>query len=62
MYYKTENGVHVGDLFMSLIHTCQMIGENPFDCLTQLLRNGWRIKEAPENCMPWNYLKNLSSA
>jgi transposase len=62
MFYKTENGAHVGDLFMSLIHTCQMAGENPFDYLTQLLKNGWRIKEAPENWMPWNYQEYLSSA
>jgi hypothetical protein len=62
MFYKTENGAHVGDLFMSLIHTCQMAGENPFDYLTQLLRNGRRIKETPENWMPWNYRENFSSA
>jgi len=53
---------NVGDLFMSLIHTCQMAGENPFEYLTQLLKNGWRIKETPQNWMPWNYRENLSSA
>jgi len=62
LFYKTENGAHVGDLFMSLIHTCQMAGENPFDYLTQLLKHGEQIKKAPENWMPWNYRKMLSSA
>jgi transposase len=28
-FYKTENGAHVGDLFMSLIHTCELNGVNP---------------------------------
>ena len=29
----------VGDLFMSLIHTCELNGANPFDYLTELLRH-----------------------
>jgi transposase len=36
LFYKTKNGARVGDLFMSLIHTCQLCGANPFDYLTQL--------------------------
>ncbi|MFO8002854.1 transposase, partial [Thioalkalivibrio sp.] len=24
LFYKTQNGAKVGDLFMSLIHTCQL--------------------------------------
>jgi hypothetical protein len=34
-FYKTENGAHVGDLFMSLIHTCHLHGVNAFDYLTE---------------------------
>jgi transposase len=29
------NGAGVGDLFMSLIHTCELNGANPFDYLTE---------------------------
>ena len=36
-FYKTENGAHVGDLFMSLIHTCELNGVNPFDYLRYVL-------------------------
>jgi len=25
LFYKTENGAHVGDIFMSLIYTCQTL-------------------------------------
>jgi len=39
LFYKTENGAHVGDLFMSLIHTCELSDANPFDYLTQLQRH-----------------------
>jgi len=31
LFYKTCRGAHVGDLFMSLIHTCQLCRANPFD-------------------------------
>ena len=29
LFYKTENGARVGDLFMSLIHTAELYGANP---------------------------------
>ena len=38
LFYKTLNGAGVGDLFMSLIHTCELNGANPFDYLTELQR------------------------
>ena len=45
-FFKTENGAHVGDVFLSLIHTCQLAGENPLDYLTQLLRNASQVARA----------------
>ena len=33
LFYKTVNGAEVGDLFMSLIHTCELNGVNPLDYL-----------------------------
>ena len=30
-YYSLKNGARVGDLFMSLIHTCELNKVNPFD-------------------------------
>jgi hypothetical protein len=38
LFYTTPNGARVGDLFMSLIYTCQLNEANPFDYLTQLPR------------------------
>ncbi len=37
--YKAKNGAHVGDVFMSLIHTCQLCEANPFDYLSELQRH-----------------------
>ena len=61
LFYKTENGAHVGDLFMSLIHTCELCGANPFDYLTQLQRHAGELARNPSQWMPWNYQATLES-
>ena len=45
----------MGDLFMSLIHTCELNGANPFDYLTELQRHAEELKQNPAEWMPWNY-------
>jgi transposase len=60
LFYKTENGAEVGDLFMSLIHTCELNGVNSFDYLTELLRHAERLKQNPSEWMPWNYRDTLA--
>jgi hypothetical protein len=59
--YKTQNGARVGDLFMSLIHTCRLNGANPFDYLTTLQRHASAVKTNPGQWLPWNYLQTLTS-
>lgn len=61
LFYKTLNGAHVGDLFMSLIHTCQLNDVNPFDYLTELQRHAADLAARPEDWMPWNYRESLVS-
>ena len=60
LFYKTVNGAAVGDLFMSLIHTCELNGANPFDYLTELLRHAEELKRNPSEWMPWNYRETLT--
>ncbi len=55
LFFKTLNGARVGDTFMSLIHTCEISGTNPFDYLTELLRHRSELKRAPQDWMPWDY-------
>src|SRR5258708_34684864 len=43
LFYRTMNGAQVGDLFMSLIHHCQLKGVNPFYDLAELLRHDPRV-------------------
>jgi len=54
-FYRTSHGAHVGDLFMSLIHTCELAGVNAFDYLTVLQRHLDAMRESPTAWMPWNY-------
>ncbi len=55
LFYKTRNGARVGDLFMSLIHTAELCGTNPFDYLTELQRHAADLQQNPQEWMPWNY-------
>jgi hypothetical protein len=44
---------------MSLIHTCELNGANPFDYLTELQRHAEELKRQPAEWMPWNYRDTL---
>ena len=55
LFYKTRNGARVGDLFMSLIYTCQLNRANSFDYLTGLQRHADALADGPQLWMPWNY-------
>ena len=57
MFYKTEYGAYIGDLYMSLIHTCNMVGANPFEYLVAMALNKEAVGKAPEQWMPWNYTR-----
>jgi len=46
--------VRVGDLFMSLMRTCQLCGANSFDYLTDLQRHGQKLATDPAERMLWN--------
>jgi len=55
LFYKTLNGADVGDLYMSLIHTCELNDVNPFDYLTELQRHTEDLVVKSADWMPWNY-------
>ena len=60
MFYKTENGAHVADVYMTLIYTCELCGANPFDYLTELQRHTQQVAANPACWMPWNYRDTLA--
>ena len=50
----------VGDLFMSLIYTAQLRGENPFDYLTMVQRHERAAAKTPADWLPWTYRNSLA--
>jgi transposase len=60
LFYRTLHGAEVGDLFMSLIHTCELSNVNSFEYLTELQRHARELAAAPARWMPWNYRDTLA--
>jgi transposase len=55
LFYKTQKGADVGDIFMSLIYSAELNGESPFDYLVALQRHHEAAAAAPGDWMPWSY-------
>jgi hypothetical protein len=62
LFYKTEHGAYIGDLFMSLIHTCFLGKINPFEYLTALQKHSADLFAHPHRWLPWNYKENFKPA
>jgi transposase len=60
LYYRSLNGAQVGDLFMSLIYTCQLCCANSFDYLIEVQRHARELAVCPSEWMPWNYRDTLA--
>jgi transposase len=61
LFYKTQQGAHIGDLYMTLIHSCYLAGADPMDYLTRLQRNQEAVFATPVDWMPWNYRQQLAT-
>ena len=59
MSYKTLNGARIGDLYMSLIHTCQLNRVNPFEYLMALQQHSQKVLTEASRWLPWNYVEAL---
>ena len=60
LFYRTQRGAEVGDMFMSLVQTCRSNGVNPFDYMMAVVRHVARAKAEPGRWMPWNYQTALN--
>jgi hypothetical protein len=61
LFFKTEHGAYIGDLFMSLIHTCTLNHVNPFHYLTTLQRHSSDLFKNPKRWLPWNYQQTVTT-
>jgi hypothetical protein len=61
LFYKTLHGAYIGDMYMSLIHTCILAGKNPFDYITELQKHSSKVFKNPSQWMPWNYESTIAA-
>jgi hypothetical protein len=59
LFYRSQHGAWVGDIFMTIIHTTEANGENPFDYLTALQLNAEAVAQTPSEWLPWTYRDTL---
>jgi hypothetical protein len=62
LFYKTVTGAEVGDIYMSVIHTCRLCDVNPFEYLQALQHNVQGVTSQPARWLPWNYREQLAEA
>jgi transposase len=61
LFYKTQRGARIGDMYMSLIYTCELGDVSPFKYLTELHRNADQVAAAPDSWLPWNYQASVET-
>jgi hypothetical protein len=59
LFYKTQNGAAVGDMFTSFIHTCELNEANAYDYLIELQKHTAEASRNPAQWMPWNHRQTL---
>jgi len=60
LFYKTQNGARVGDMYMTFIHTAELNRIDSFDYLVALMRYHEEVAKDPSSWMPWNYEQVLA--
>jgi hypothetical protein len=61
LFYKTQHGADIGDMFMSLIHTCYLNDVNTFEYLTELQKHAEDLSKNPSLWMPWNFSETIAA-
>jgi hypothetical protein len=60
LFYRNAKGAAVGDVYMSLIHTCELCGANAFEYLQALQTHVEDVRAHPARWLPWNYREQLT--
>ncbi len=61
LFYRSITGARTGDTFMSLIHSAELNGVEPFEYLIELLKHPEEVRQNPAQWMPWSYPAPTSS-
>jgi transposase len=60
LFYKTSRGAEVGDIYMSLIHSCALCGVNAFEYLQALQLHAKKVMVRAAQWLPWNFHEQLA--
>lgn len=61
LFYRTQKGASQGDLYMSIIHTCELNGVNAFEYMNEAQRHSADVAANPKAWMPWSYTVTLAA-
>lgn len=61
LFFRSLFGAYIGDMFMSIIHTCSLMKVNAFDYLAALQKYSSQLFANPSQWMPWNYQSAIAS-
>ena len=59
LFYRSQRGAQVGDIYMTLIYTTELAGGNAFHYLTALMSHEKAVADNPGAWLPWNYRETL---
>jgi len=62
LFYRSVTGARTGDTFMSLIHSAELNGVEPFEYLIELLKHPEGVRQDPARWMPWSYPAPVGSS
>jgi len=60
LFYRSQRGARVGDIYMALIYTAELHGENPFEYLVALLVHSTDVVVDPAAWLPWTFRATLA--
>lgn len=60
-FYRSLLGAEVGDIYMTLIYTAELHGENPLAYLIALFQHEADLAAAPADWLPWTYRATLAT-
>jgi hypothetical protein len=55
LFYRSATGARAGDTFMTLIHSAELNGVEPFEYLIELLKHPEDVDRDPAAWLPWTY-------
>jgi hypothetical protein len=62
LFYRSQRGARVGDIYMALIYTAELHGENPFEYLVALFVHAADVAADPAAWLPWTFRATLARA